>query len=219
MVPGKGSTSLFVGQSADNIREVLGEPDWNAFRVRHAYYYYGLGLKVTFGDSKTATLLSFYRKGLEGHDQSQAITPEGLRPGMTRSEIVAKLGKADRIEPGSHRNRVRQSDWYTQGVAFEFSLRGIAEVMIICTADTRRSGGRPGGRRQISAEEVQDLIALGARIEHLRQQTGSTEVFQIMTRTQWEGLKQGTVALGLVCLLKIARSLSVSVSDLLKDIM
>ena len=129
---GKGSTSLFIGETEEDVVTLLGQPQSIISKFdQHRYYLYPqLGLQVDFNPkTRLIKTLSFLRNQVDGYRQSPAETTEGLAPGVTKRLILDVLGKPDNSNAGAE--SVRGWFWYQQGIQFDFDKHDVVDVMII----------------------------------------------------------------------------------------
>lgn len=129
---GKGSTSLFIGETEEDVKNLLGQPQSIISEFEgHCYYLYPkLGLQVDFNPgTRLVKALSFHRNGVNGYRQSPAETLEGLTPGVTKRKVLDTLGTPDKSNAVV--GHVRGWLWYQRGIQFDFNEHCIVDLMII----------------------------------------------------------------------------------------
>jgi outer membrane protein assembly factor BamE (lipoprotein component of BamABCDE complex) len=129
---GKGSESLFIGETQTEVVNLLGQPRSISSKFEGHYYYLypELGLQVDFNpETRKVKTLLFHRDGINGYKQSPAETTGGLSPGVTKRRVLDILGMPNKGNTGVE--SVREWFWYQQGIQFDFDEHGIADVMII----------------------------------------------------------------------------------------
>jgi len=127
---GKGSESLFIGETEAEVVTLLGQPQSvSKYETHHYYLYPKLGLQVDFNPkTRKAKSLLFHRNGVNGYRQSPAETIEGLSPGAAKRAVLDALGKPDKTKTGTSAG---DWFWYQRGIQFDFDEHGVVNVMII----------------------------------------------------------------------------------------
>ena len=132
-MPGYGTVELHIGQTVDQVRDLLGEPESRkAFDDQFFLVYRRLGIDIDLGSTRSTVLrLFFYKSGVEKHDRSAEVNLSGIEPGSSRDKVIRALGEPQRSGTALGKEWL----WYSRGIQFDLVDGKVAVIIIF---DSRR---------------------------------------------------------------------------------
>jgi hypothetical protein len=137
IIPGKSIGSLELGSNYEVFHDVVEKLYPGEQESRHSSHliFPGLGLGCKFiPEDGILHVLYLYEtkspKALGAH----FATPEGIRLGSSREDVIAAYGIPEYKGGGSLRNAGRAPEWFhyrSMGIEFDFNAGGKVEVIII----------------------------------------------------------------------------------------
>jgi hypothetical protein len=91
--PGHGTAQLFLRQTMEQVRALLGSAKKRARKGTHVFWVYPeLGVDVEFSGQRVSGLF-FFRRREEGHAVTAAVHLHSVRFGAHRNDVISRLGE------------------------------------------------------------------------------------------------------------------------------
>jgi hypothetical protein len=135
--PGFGSTDVHLGQTEQEVKIYLGNPDRiiHKFKSSYFYIYEDRCVNLDFGKKGgKLKIMFFYQEGTKCFQSTKIRTDRGVKLGDSRSKVLRIYGEPDqRGDPFVLHNGDYFREWfyYIEGIQFRFSQdKKISEISI-----------------------------------------------------------------------------------------